>query len=171
MDDALRVVVELNQRVWSLLKTSLDDLQDDEIDWRPLPESNSINVIVRHLRIEAQWHLDSLTQGTRMPSDEAPPVQADIDAVPVDFARNLGMLDELFAAFLDALRATTPDGLRQRTAAAYGSATEGRAHFLGYHQALHVAAHGGQIRMIRNLYRKTRGEPARFFPENPTYPR
>ena len=30
--------------------------------------------------------------------------------------------------------------------------------------------HCGQIQTIRNLYRKTRGEPARFFPENPTYP-
>ena len=41
---------------------------------------------------------------------------------------------------------------------------------LAYHQATHLARHTGQIRTIRNLYRKTRGEPARFFPDNPTYP-
>ena len=27
-----------------------------------------------------------------------------------------------------------------------------------------------EFERIRNLYRKTRGEPARFFPENPTFP-
>ena len=35
----------------------------------------------------------------------------------------------------------------------------------------HLAMHCGQIRSIRNLYRKTRGEPLRFFPDNPTFPR
>lgn len=173
MDDGLRVVSELNQRAWSLLRDALDDLRDDEIDWRPLPQGNNISVIVRHLRIEARWHLDSLMRGDPMPSGVTPTLQEEIDAVPLDFQRNLSAVEELVTRFLDVLRATTLQGLRQRTAAAYGSATDaaGSAHFLGYHQALHMAMHCGQIRTIRNLYRKTRGEPARFFPENPTYPR
>ncbi|MBI3491597.1 MAG: DinB family protein [Acidobacteria bacterium] len=172
MDEGLRVVSELNQRVLKALKDSLDDLGDDEIDWRPLPESNSINVIVRHLRIEAQWHLDSLRQGDAMLSAVTPDLQKDIDAVPLYCRRNLEQLEEIYAAFLDVLRATTLAGLQQRTAAAYGDEAWSpvSAHFLGYHQALHVAMHCGQIRTIRNLYRKTRGERARFFPENPTYP-
>jgi hypothetical protein len=41
---------------------------------------------------------------------------------------------------------------------------------LWYHQAIHLAMHCGQSRTIRNLYCKARGEPARFFPDNPTYP-
>ena len=63
--------------------------------------------------------------------------------------------------------------LRERTATAYGklSESEGRSYFLAYHHAAHVAMHCGQIRMIRNLYRKARGEPPRFFPDNPTYPK
>ena len=173
MDDSLSVVSELNQRAWSLLKDAVDDLSDDEIDWRPLPQGNNINIIVRHLRIEAQWHLDSLTRGDRMPSDVTPAVEREIDAVPLDFQTNFAKLEDLFARFLDALCTTTLHGLRQRTTAAYGAAADagGSVHFLGYHQALHVAMHCGQIRTIRNLYRKTRGEPVRFFPENPTYPR
>ena len=173
MDDALRVVAEINQRVWGLWKDALLDLSDDEIDWRPLPDANNINVIVRHLRIEAQWHLDSLIRGDAMPSDVTPTLQREIDAVPLDFPRNRAKLDELLTAFLDSLRTTTLSDLHQRTAAAYGSAASARGldHFLGYHQALHVAAHCGQIRTIRNLYRTTRGEPGRFFPQNPTYPR
>ncbi len=163
----------MNQRAWCLLTDALRDLQDEEIDWRPLPQANSINVIVRHLRIEAQWHLDSLQSGAAMPSDVTPALHADIDAVPLDFQHNFDTLTEFYTAFLDALRSTTLNGLHQRTAAAYGDAvaTSASAHFLGYHQALHVAMHCGQIRTIQNLYRKTRAEPARFFPDNPTYPR
>ena len=173
MDDGVRVVSELNQRAWSRLKDALDDLSADEIDWRPLPQGNNINIIVRHLRIEAQWHLDSLTRGDPMPSDVTPTLQAPIDAVPLDFQRNLAKLEELFTSFLDVLRTTTLEDLRQRTEVAYDSAVDaqGSVHLIGYHQALHVAMHLGQIRTIRNLYRRTRGEPARFFPENPTFPR
>jgi len=55
MDDALRVVVEMNEAVWDRLKNALEDLNEEEIHWRPLPQANSINVIIRHFRIEAQW--------------------------------------------------------------------------------------------------------------------
>ncbi|HEY2930331.1 MAG TPA: DinB family protein [Acidobacteriota bacterium] len=172
MDDALRVISE-NQCIWSLLQDTVDDLSDAEINWRPLPQGNSINVIVRHLRIEAQWHLDSLKTGNAMPSDVTPALQEEIDAVALDFQLNLDKLEELYIGFLDILRTATLHDLQQRTAAAYGHSVEasGRTYFLGYHQAMHVAMHCGQIRTIRNLYRKTRGEPAKFFPENPTYPR
>jgi hypothetical protein len=173
VDDGVRLVSETNQRAWSLLRNAVADLSDDEISWRPLPQANSIGIIVRHLRIEAQWHLDSLLRGDPMPSDATPSLQREIDSVPLDFNLNLAKLEELFTSFLDALRTTTLRDLRARTAAAYGSAAEdaGSMYFLGYHQALHVAMHCGQIRSIRNLYRKTRGEPARFVPDNPTYPR
>lgn len=172
MDEALRVVVEMNQRAWNVFKDAVDDLTNDEVNWRPPLQGNNINIIVRHLRIEAQWHLDSLIHGDTMPSEVTPSLQREIDTVPLDFPRNLAKLEELFTGFLDGLRTTTLRDLQQRTAAAYGAGATptGSEHFLGYHQALHVAMHCGQIRTIRNLYRKTRGEPARFFPENPTYP-
>jgi hypothetical protein len=172
VDDGLRVACELNQSALDRLKDALADLDEYEIDWRPLPESNNINVIVRHLRIEAQWHLDCLQRGDIMPFDVTPDLQKAIDAVPLDCRRNLEQFEGLYEAFIEALRATTLSGLEQRTVTAYGNAARSpvAAHFLGYHQALHVATHCGQIRTIRNLYRKTRGERARFFPDNPTYP-
>lgn len=173
MEDTLRVVAEMNQWIWSLLKVALDDLSSDEINWRPLPQANSINLIVRHLRIEAQWHLDSLTRGDVMPSEVTAALQEEIDDVPLDFQCNLDKLEELYTGFLDMLRSATWQGLQERTASAYCYSAEapGPAHLLAYHQAVHMALHCGQIRTIRNLYRKTRGESARFFPENPTYPR
>lgn len=77
-------------------------------------------------------HLDSLTRGDPMPSDVTPTIQEAIDAVPLDFQRNLAKLEELFTSFLDVLRTTTLQDLRQRTGAAYGSAVdaEGSVHLL-----------------------------------------
>jgi hypothetical protein len=173
MDDALQVVSEMNESMWRRLKNALEDLSEEEMHWRPLPQANTINLIVRHLRIEAQWHLDSLERGEPMPTIAVPAPQEAIDAVSSDFEDNFKKLEELYRRFVEILRTASLGTLQQRTAAAYGEAnkTEGRTYLLGYHEATHLAMHCGQIRTIRNLYRKTRGEPARFFPENPTYPR
>jgi hypothetical protein len=173
MDGATQVLCEMHQYMWDRLSDALADLGDEEINWRPLPHGNSINIIVRHLRIEAQWHLDSLRHGEAMPSDVAPELRQEIDAVPLDYRANRIKLEELYTGFLDTLRMTTQQGIEQRTATAYQSTGDvtGPAHLLGYHQALHIATHCGQIRTIRNLYRRGRGEPERFFPDNPTYPR
>jgi hypothetical protein len=67
MDDSLRVVCEMNHRMWGRLKNALEDLSEEERHRRPVPEANTINVIVRHLRIEAEWHVDSLQHGAPMP--------------------------------------------------------------------------------------------------------
>jgi hypothetical protein len=84
MDQALQLVIEMNEQTWQRFKAELSDVTPGELQWRPLPHANTINEILRHLRIEAQ--------------------------------------------------------------------------------------HWGQIRTLRNWYRKTRGEPGRFFPDNPTFP-
>jgi hypothetical protein len=173
MNDALRIISEMHHSTWSSFRSALEDIGDDEIDWRPLPQANSINLIVRHLRIEARWHLDCLERGAVMPmTDVTPSLKEAIDAVPLDFGRNLEELEALYERFLELLQTATLDGLKQRTTAAYGETlgASDAAYLLGYHQAIHVAMHCGQIRTIRNLYRTTRGEQARFFAENPTYP-
>ena len=172
MDDACGVLVELNERAWTMLKDSLADVSDDEASWRPHPLGNNIDVIVRHLRIEATWHRDSLIHGTVMPFELTPSLQASIDAVPLDFRGNLAALEQLVVEFIDGLRSKSADAVAADTDAVYGaafSAQRGR-HFLGYHQAMHLTAHCGQIRTIRNLYGKSRGELGRFYPDNPTFP-
>jgi DinB superfamily len=173
MDDALEVVIELNEYTWSAFKKDLSDVTPEEVDWRPLPQANTINLIVRHLRIEALWHVLSLESGAG-PRQVIQGADQPADSMPLDFERNLKELDELYARFVAVLRRTTLDGLRQRTVAAYRDSSPGRslppAHFLGFHQAVHLAMHWGQIRAIRNLYRTTRGDSARFFPDNPTFP-
>ncbi|MBI4520207.1 MAG: DinB family protein [Gemmatimonadetes bacterium] len=171
MVDALQVVVDMNANMWAAVKHALQDLTEEEAHWRPLPQANTISVIVRHLRIEAEWHLHSLEHGEPMPTIAVPPSQEALAAVSDDFEENFKTLEQFCTRFLEILRTTTLSTLRERTATAYGkvSEREGGTYFLGYHHATHLAMHCGQIRAIRNLYCKTRGKPARFVPENPTY--
>lgn len=172
MDDALEIIRDMNDRAWEVVDNSLQEITEDEAHWRPLPEANNISLIVRHLRIEAEWHVNALTRGDPMPTIAVAPSPEALDAVVDDFAVNKVMLQELCVRFLETLRTTTVQGLRERTAAAYGQMAErqGGRHFIAFHHAIHLAMHGGQIRTIRNLYCKTRGQPARFVPHNPTYP-
>jgi hypothetical protein len=166
MEEALQIVIEMSERILDGFKEDLKDVTPEEVNWRPLPQANSINLILRHLRIEAVGHVANIERGARS-------VEQPAESIPLDFERNLNELEELFSRFLVALRQTTLGDLEQHTALAYANARPGRAlppHFLAYHQALHLAMHWGQIRTIRNLYRKTRGEPARFFPDNPMFP-
>ena len=98
-----------------------------------------------------------------------PELQREIDAVPIDFAANLAELTRCLHRFLERLRETSEDQLQARSASAYGERAVKWPHFLGYHQVIHLFGHLGQISMIRNLYRRTRGRSG-FIPENPTYP-
>jgi hypothetical protein len=172
MDEALQLVVEMNEHTWLRFKAELNDVTPEEIDWRPLSQANTINAILRHLRVEAQWYLASLEHGERSPYHDTASVQQLAASVPLDFERNLQELEELYTRFMAALRRTTLAALQQQTVLAqvFPGGTPHPAYLLSFRQAVHLAMHWGQIRTIRNLYRRMRGEPGRFFPYNPTFP-
>jgi hypothetical protein len=172
LDEHVAAVYEMNQEVWDRLTNALVDLGDGEIDWRPVPEANSINDIVRHLRIEAEWHSNSLRDGTPMPTIAVPVSREAVDAIPLNFRANLAALTGHQSRYLADLHASTLEELKNRTSMAYqdAAATRGKAYLIAYHHAVHMATHCGQIRMLRNLYRTTKGERALFVPANPTYP-
>jgi hypothetical protein len=170
MDDRPHVLTELNEWVWSQLSNDLADVEPGEIDWRPVPQANSISAIVRHLRIEAHWKLAALEESRPEPTERTAAVDAFVDAVPSDFACNLAELRRLCSRFNDVLRVTSLAEVERRTPPAYPTFPGVPPHFLAYHHALHLAMHWGQIRTLRNLYRTTRGKPARFIPDNPSFP-
>lgn len=58
-------------------------LNPDEYNWRPLPQANTVNAIVRHLRVEAEWHLLSLENEKRVSVGHL------VDSIPLDFEQNL----------------------------------------------------------------------------------
>jgi len=142
MDQALQILIEMNELILSRFKHDLQDVTREEADWRPLPQANSINLILRHLLIEAHEHLARIDPG-------APRAAHSGASISLDFERNLKDLDELYSAFLHALRQTTQAGLHQLTVETYPAMRPGRPslppHLLGYHQALHLAGHLGQI--------------------------
>jgi hypothetical protein len=171
MNETLRVIVEMNACVFQRFRSDLEDLTPEEAQWRPLPEANSIALILRHLCIDARWHADRVDPSTAArPNDSAP--SPSNGAMDLDLVGCLQQLERSYVRFIAGLRATTLSALQERTASAYEGVAQGPPsdHFLGYHLALHVAAHGGQIRSIRNLYCRMRGAPARFFPDNPSFP-
>ena len=172
MDEALQLVIEMNEWTWKRFKADLQDMASEEIDWRPLPEANTINVILRHLRVEAEWYVESLDHGEQSPYRDTASVQQLADSIPLDFEQNLKELEKLYARFIAGLRRTTLADLQQQTVLAqvFPGGAPYAADLLSFRQAVHLAMHWEQIRTIRNLYRRTRDEPGRFFPDNPTFP-
>jgi len=67
VDDGLSFVVEMNEAMWARFIADVSDVTPEEADWRPLAQANSINVILQHLRIEAECHLASLKYGAAIP--------------------------------------------------------------------------------------------------------
>lgn len=164
---------ELNQFVVDRFKKDIGDVTAEEADWRPLPQANNINVILRHLRIEAEWHLACLERGEPMPADASPELQQRLDDVPLDLEKNRSELFELLTRFVDLLRGMSHAAMKDRSALAYADWPRATPpHLLGFHQAVHLSGHWAQIRTIRTLYLKTRGEsvPERYYPGNVSYP-
>src|SRR5438552_228009 len=95
MEQALRAVIDLNEVVWKSLKEVLKNIPLEEANWRPLPQANSINLIVRHLRIEADWKLASLERGEPEPIENTESLQRFIDSIGFDFEQNVKELDAL----------------------------------------------------------------------------
>ncbi len=172
MDQALRAMIDMNEMTWNRLKEDLKDLPLEEVNWKPLPQANSINLIVRHLRIEAQWKLAALERGEPEPMEATESVQRFIDSIGFDYEMNLKELDALCTRFNTVLRDMDEGTLMKRNQLVYGERARS-THFLGFHNSMHMAMHWGQIRSIRTLYCKTRGEPvpAQFYPDNPSFPR
>ena len=172
MEDPMVIAFEVNLASWMLFETSLQNLDPEEADWRPVAQANNISIIVRHLRIEAQWHLDSIRSGATMPGELNASEQEKIDSISLDFAENYVFLDETVTEFLKELKNISDSKLKETSAAAYREDPQAKnsPHLLAFHQAVHLNMHTGQIRMIRNLFRTTQGKPILFFPENHTIP-
>jgi hypothetical protein len=78
-------------------------------------------------------------------------------------------LDEFHHRFIAALRATTLAELTRKTFLTPFAQGPQPAHTLLLGEISHLATHRRQIRTIRNLYRKARGEQGLFLPQNPTF--
>jgi uncharacterized damage-inducible protein DinB len=169
MDDAIQLVIEMSEANWNNFKNDVKDLTADEIDWRPLPQGNNIHALVRHLRGVEELFLSRLEEGEQSPYRDAASVQKFTDSLSQDFGQNMKELEDLHNRFISALRSTTVAELKRKTFLTPFAQGPQPANTLLLAEISHLATHRGQIRTIRNLYRKTRGEQGLFLPRNPTF--
>jgi len=169
MDDAIQLAVEMSEANWNNFKNDVKGLTADEINWRPLPQGNSINVLIKHLRVVEELFLSRLEQGEQSPYKDGPSVQKLTDSISPDFDQNMKALEELHNRFTAALRPTTLAELKRKTFLTPFAQGPQPANMLLLGEISHLATHRGQIRAIRNLYRRVHGEQGLFLPQNPTF--
>jgi hypothetical protein len=169
MDEALQLAIEMSEATWNNVKNDLKTLTPEEIDWRPLPYANNLNVLVKHLRVVEEVFVSRLEQGAQSPYGNGPGVQRLTDSVPPNFDRNLQQLEEFHLRFIAGMRATTLAELKGKTFLTPFAQGPQPSNTLPLAEISHLATHRGQIRTIRNLYRRARGEQGLFLPENPTF--
>jgi uncharacterized damage-inducible protein DinB len=169
MDDAIQLAIEMSEANWNNFKNDIKGLTSDEINWRPLPQANNINVLTKHLRVVEEMFLAGLEQGEHTPYTDAASVQKLTDSVPLNFEQNLKELEEAHNRFIAALRQTTLEDLKRKTYLTPFAQGPRPANALLLAEISHLATHRGQLRTIRNLYRRARGEPGLFLPQNPTF--
>lgn len=147
----------------------MKDLTPEESAWQPLPQGNNIALIVKHLRVVEELFLAQLEQGEQSPYRDATSVRQLTGSVPLNFDQNLKEFEELHNRFLQALKHTTLAELKRRTFVSMAGQSGRPANALLFSEIGHLTLHRGQIRTLRNLYRRTRGEAGLFAPQNPTF--
>jgi uncharacterized damage-inducible protein DinB len=169
MDEAIQLATEMSEANWNNFKNDVKGLTADELNWRPMPHANNINTLVRHVRGVEALFVSRLEEGEKSLYRDAASVQRLTDSIPQNFEQNMKELENLHNRFISVLRSTTLVELRRRTFVTPFAQGPQPANMLLLAEISHLASHRGQIRTIRNLYRKARGEQGLFLPQNPTF--
>ena len=115
MDDAIQLAIDMSDTTWKAFTAEFKDLTPDEIHWRPLPQANTIAVLIHHLRVADELFLAQLARGEQSPYTEAPGVQQLTDSVPLEYEHNLREFEAWHERFLNYLRQTMLAELKCRT--------------------------------------------------------
>lgn len=136
--------VTVLEKLHADIQEGLEGLAPEALNWRPLPETNSIAGLLSHM-VEASTYLLALGRGV--------PVQRDRDA---QFAKHASD----GAAFLGEVSAAWPgliDAVRSYTGADLAAPREMRGRAVNgawclVHACEHLTEHWGQIQLTRDLY-------------------
>ena len=169
MDQAIEFAVGFMEMNWNNFKNDLKDVTDDELDWRPLPESNNIRALIRHLRTVEQLFLSRLEDGDNTPWKDGASIQKLTDSITHDFQQNLKEFEDLHNRFVSLVKGSTMADLKAQTLSSAFSPRPQSKDSIILGEISHIATHRGQIRTLRNMYRRAKGEKGLFLPENPTF--
>lgn len=168
MDQVIEFAVGLMERNWNDLKNALKETTDDELDWRPVPESNNIRSIVKHLRTEQQLYLSLLEDGDQTPWKDAGSIQRLVDSITSDFQQQMTEFEDFDNRFVSLIKGSTLTELKAQTFVEPPFPRQSKDSLIS-REIRHMVTHTGQIRALRNLYRRTKGEKGLFFPDNITF--
>ena len=168
MDQVIEYAVAMMETNWKDLENDLKDITDDELDWKLLPESNTIRSILRHLRTLEQIYLSLLEDGDNTPWKDGASMRKLADSVGHDFRQIMEEFKDLHAHMITSIKATTLDDLKVQTFLFVSPEPQTKDNLI-FREIKHIATHRGQIRTLRNLYRRTKGEEGLFVPKNSTF--
>lgn len=137
--------VEVLEKLHADIQEGLEGVPAAALNWRPLPEANSIVGLLSHM-VEASTYLLALGRGV--------PVQRDRDAQfaksATDGAAFLGEVSAAWPGLVDAARAYS--GADLAAARVIRGRTVNGAWCLA-HACAHMTEHWGQIQLTRDLFR------------------
>jgi hypothetical protein len=113
--------------------------------------------------------LAQFEQGEHSPHTDVPSVLKMTRSVPLTFEQNLKDFEELHTRFVNTLKQTSLADLKRKTFVNPFAQGVRPANSLLFSEIGHLTLHREQIRTLRNLYRRTRGEAGLFAPRNPTF--
>ena len=146
----VQLLDDMDESMWVLLQRNLGGLTEEEADWRPHPDANSVRWMIGHLAWFEEWAHDALAQEGRYL----------VDRDPVAFLE--GTVPEVLARFTTSreryrtrLRELEREDL-DRELSYFGRYDVTGLSLLKTH-ALHLAGHRFQVRYVRGTYSRAHG--------------
>jgi hypothetical protein len=146
----VKLLDEMDESMWQLLRKNLTGITEQEADWRPHPAGNPVRWMLGHLTWFEEWACAALDRSGRYLTDKDPTAYLD------------GSVDELLGRFEAAreryrkqLSALTEADLSQQLSY-FGRYDVSVIELLKTH-ALHLAGHRFQIRYVRGTYSRAHG--------------
>ncbi|MGH7394361.1 MAG: DinB family protein, partial [Candidatus Methylomirabilales bacterium] len=96
MDPKIALLLEMERSVWSHIWQNLTGLTEEEYRWRPLPQANDINWILRHLA-GYERYCGNVVRGVdvgRAPWPDAPfpQIKRDLEELTADYQQAIAPL-------------------------------------------------------------------------------
>ncbi|MDB4917332.1 MAG: hypothetical protein JWM95_4976 [Gemmatimonadetes bacterium] len=152
----VQLLDEMDESTWTLLVENLAGLTEEEADWRPHPDANSVRWMIGHLVWFEEWCHDALALEGRYLVDTGPNAFLDgtMPELLARFARGRTRYRERIAAFTDADLT--------RVISFFARSDVSGLDLLKTH-ALHLAGHRFQVRYVRGTYSRAHGTKKSVF--------
>ena len=146
----VKLLDEMDESMWQLLRRNLTGITEQEADWRPHPAANPVRWMLGHLTWFEEWGCAALDRSGRYLTDKDP--TAYLDGTVQEL---LGRFEAARERYRKQLSALTEADLSQQLSY-FGRYDVSVIELLKTH-ALHLAGHRFQIRYVRGTYSRAHG--------------